>query len=168
MPKALSRKPKAHDQPPGPSAYLAGLTMLGRRELSESQVRQRLARKGYDQDDIETAVARLKDERAIDDARVAAALARTATSVKRRGRLRVKQEMIRAGIASSTARAAIEDVFADVDDDALIESALAKRLRYGRQIADDREFNRLYRYLVAQGFESERALKVLTARRRGK
>ena len=31
--------------------------MLGRRELSEAQVRQRLARRGHAEDDIETALA---------------------------------------------------------------------------------------------------------------
>ena len=33
------------------SAYIAALKMLGGRELSERQLRQRLARRDYDQDD---------------------------------------------------------------------------------------------------------------------
>ena len=70
--------------------YLDGLKMLARRELSEAQVRARLARKQYDADAIDEAVARLRDERAIDDARVAEAIARTETSVRRRGKLRVR------------------------------------------------------------------------------
>ena len=45
--------------------------MLGRRELSEAQVRQRLARREHDPEAIDEAVARLIDERAIDDNRVA-------------------------------------------------------------------------------------------------
>jgi SOS response regulatory protein OraA/RecX len=51
------------------SAYLDGLKMLGRRELSEQQVRQRLARKAHTRDEIDEAVARLRDERAINDQR---------------------------------------------------------------------------------------------------
>jgi regulatory protein len=139
--------------------------MLGRRELSEAQMRQRLARKGHEADAIEDAVARLKSERALDDARVAAAIARTETSIKRRGKLRIKQEMMRAGIASSTAGEAIDVAFSDIDDAALIDAALSKRLRHGKLIADDREFARLYRYLMTQGFESDRVLKLLATRR---
>ena len=77
--------------PPGPEPYLDALKMLARRELSEAQVRQRLARRGHDPESIDAAVARLKGERAIDDARVAEAIARTETAAKRRGRLRVSR-----------------------------------------------------------------------------
>ena len=77
--------------------YLAALKLLARRELSEAQVRQRLARRGHDPDAIEEAVARLKEERAIDDARVAEAIARTETSVKRRGIVRVRRQIENAG-----------------------------------------------------------------------
>jgi len=146
--------------------YIDGLKMLGRRELSERQVRQRLARKGHEPDAIDAAIARLLEERAIDDERVAEAIARTETSVRRRGKLRVRMQIERAGIAKATAKRAVDDVFDAIDDDALIESSLDKRLRGRETIADDREFQRLYRYLVGQGFESDRALKALNARRR--
>ena len=54
-------------------AYVAGLKMLGQRELSEAQVRTRLARKEFDSEDIDSAVARLRRERALDDRRTALA-----------------------------------------------------------------------------------------------
>ena len=143
-------------------AYVDGLKLVARRELSEQQVRQRLARKGHDADAIEDAVARLRDERAIDDARVAEAIARTETSLKRRGKLRVRMQIERAGIAKSVAKSATDAVFDGIDDDTLIEAALRKRLRQRDQIADDREFQRLYRFLVSQGFEHDRVMKTLS------
>ncbi len=148
------------------SAYVDGLKMLARRELSEAQVRQRLARKGHGAGDIDDAVARLRQERAIDDARVAEAIARTETSVRRRGKVRVRMQIERAGIAKAVAKRAMDEVFDTVDDDALLEASLKKRLRDRETIADDREFQRLYRYLAGQGFESDRIVKALTARRR--
>jgi regulatory protein len=147
------------------SAYLSALRLLARRELSESQVRERLARKGHGADEIDAAVERLKAERAIDDARVAAAIARTETGIKRRGRLRVRQRIQSAGISPEIAKQALDSVFEEVDDEALLRSALGRRLRGDRPIADDREFQRLYRYLSAQGFESDRILRALRARR---
>ena len=158
------------DRAPAPSsqmsAYVDGLKMLARRELSEQQVRQRLARKGHELDAIDEAIAQLREERAIDDARVAESIARTETSVKRRGKLRVRMQIERAGIGRETAKRAVDDVFDAIDDDALIEASLAKRLRGREAIADDREFQRLYRYLAGQGFESDRIMRILTARRR--
>lgn len=147
------------------TSYIDALKMLGRRELSEKQVRDRLARKGHAPEDIDDAVARLKAERALDDARVAAAIARTETTIKRRGRLRVKQQIQQAGISGEVAKQALDAIFDDVDDEALLEAALGKRLRHGRAIEDDKEFQRLYRYLATQGFESARILKALNARR---
>ena len=140
--------------------------MLGRRELSEQQVRQRLARKEYSQDEIDDAVARLRDERAINDQRVAEAIARTETGIRKRGKVRVRMQIERAGIAKATAKAAIDDVFETIDDEALLASSLRKRLRGRETIADDREFARLFRYLIGQGFESDRVMTALKAYRR--
>ena len=142
--------------------------MLARRELSESQVRQRLARKGHQPDAIDDAVARLLAERAIDDVRVAEAIARTETALRTRGKVRVRMTIERAGIAKATAKRAADEVFDGIDDDAQLEAALAKRLRGRDTCADDREFQRLYRYLVGQGFDADQALKALQLRKRAR
>jgi regulatory protein len=142
-------------------AYIDALRMLGRRELSEAQIRQRLARREHDPEAIDEAVARLIGERAIDDNRVAEAIARMETGIRKRGKLRVRRKIESAGISPATARRALDEVFGNLDDDDLLESALAKRLPRGATIGDDREFNRLYRYLVGQGFEPQRVLALL-------
>ena len=138
--------------------------MLGRRELSEAQVRQRLARRGHESNAIDAAIARLREERAIDDARVAEAIARNQSSIRRRGRQRVLRQIQGVGIAGSTARRAVDEVFGGLDPDALVEASLAKRLRGRERIADHAEFRRLYRYLIGQGFEPDRILRALKAR----
>ena len=143
------------------SAYVAALKMLGRRELSERQVRQRLARRKYDDESIDAAITRLKSDRSLDDERAARAMAHAETSLKKRGRLRVKRRLEAAGIAPAVAQRAIQEIFQAVDDDVLIAAALQKRLRGREQIADEREFRRLYRYLIGQGFEPDRVLALL-------
>jgi len=149
---------------PTASAYVDGLKLLARRELSELQVRQRLARRGHDAEAIDAAIARLREERAIDDARVAEAIARTESSLRRRGRVRVRMQIERAGIAKSIARQATDEAFDGIDEDTQIELALKKRLRGRTTIADDREFQRLYRFLIGQGFESDLVMKTLRSR----
>jgi len=146
-------------------AYIDALKMLGRRELSEAQVRQRLARREHAIDAIQTAIERLIEERSIDDVRVAEAIARSETSIRKRGKLRVRRKIESAGVAGDTARRVVNEVFADLDADHLLEAALAKRLGRGADIADEKTFNRLYRYLVGQGFEADRVMALLRTRR---
>ena len=146
--------------------YLIALEMLARRELSEAQLRQRLARRQHPPASIDAALTRLKAERNLDDGRVAAAIARSQLTVKKRGRYRVMRQIEAAGIAASVARRAVDDAFAAVDPDSLLADALARRLRGRTSIEGDREFHRLYRYLVAQGFEPDRVLAILRTRSR--
>jgi regulatory protein len=138
--------------------YIAALRMLARRELSEVQVRQRLTRRGESQESIDEAIARLKSDRSLDDERVASAIARTQAAGRNRGRRRVLQQIEAAGIDKSIASRAVDQVFQDLDPDALLSASLEKRLRGRERIADDREFQRLFRYLSAQGFDSDRIL----------
>jgi len=143
------------------SAYGTALKMLAGRELSEAQVRQRLARRKYDSGDIDSAIERLKAGGYIDDARAAAVIARRETTVRRRGKARVSNRLRAAGIAPTIADRAIEQAFKDVDADALLDASLERRLRGRTRIEDDKEMQRLYRYLIGQGFEGDRVLAKL-------
>ena len=148
------------------STYTDALKLLARRELSERQVRERLARKGHDEGDIDAALVRLVEERAIDDQRVAEAIVRTQAGVKRRGAVRILRELQSAGIAPGLARQALDSMVTEDDAEASLRAALSRRLRGDRPIADDREFQRLYRFLLGQGFDSDRIRQALNARRR--
>ncbi len=148
-------------------AYLAGLTMLARRELSESQIRTRLRRREFDAGDIDDAVERLREERAIDDTRVALAYARTEANLRQRGRDRVLRGLHLMGIAPSTARSAVDVVFDELDERALLDQALQRRLRHGADLTDRKTLLRLHRYLIAQGFEPGHVGDLLRRRSKG-
>ena len=72
----------------------------------------------------------------------------------------------RAGIAAATARKVVDEVFSEIDADAMLEAALTRRMLGRERVEDDREFQRLYRYLLNQGFDSDRVIAALQARRR--
>ena len=145
-----------------PDPYVTGLTLLARRELCAEQLRERLRRKGVPRDAIESAIRRLRTEGALDDRRTAAAYARLAVTVKLRGRLRTLRELERIGIDQTTARAAVDEVFEEIDERAHVERALGRR--HQGTITDRAHFRRLYQYLIRQGFDSGLAAAVLTAR----
>lgn len=147
-------------------AYVAGLKMLGRRELSESQVRTRLARREFDPTDIDMAVTRLTEQRALDDRRTALACARTEVRLKHRGRARVLRKVEGLGIARDIARAAVAEVFSEIDEGVLVEEALDRRLRRGLSLQDPGHLRRIHRYLLTQGFEPEKVTSAIRRRRR--
>ena len=141
-------------------AYTLALTLLSARELSETQLRARLKRKEFDAAAIDEVVARLKEDRTLDDRRVALALARMESAIKHRGRSRVVQKIRQAGINSDTAEDAVQEVFEEVDENALLDRALERRLR-GKtaRVLDEKGRARVVRGLVAQGFRLEAILK---------
>ena len=134
------------------SAYTDALQLLGRRELTEKELRDRLIDRDHPRDEIDRVIAHLLESRSLDDGRVARAYARTAAGVKGRGRLRVVRELNAMGVARETATEAVTEVFADVDERALIAKALQKKMRGKSRITDAREHARLYQFLMRQGF----------------
>ena len=134
------------------SAYIDGLKLLGRRELSVVQLRARLIEREYSPEEADDAVARLLENGALDDCRVARAYARTASKVKGRGRLRVTRELQALGIAREIAAEAVAEVFGELDERALIDRAIQKKLRGGKKPSTVQERARLYQFLMRQGF----------------
>jgi regulatory protein len=137
-------------------AYITGLQWLARRELSETQVRSRLVRRQFDPTEIEEAVARLRQEGALNDSRTALACARTEAFVKRHGRRRALRQLNALGIAREVAGAAVAEVFGELDEDALIQQALNRRLRHDQTLEDPATIRRVHRFLLSQGFDAAR------------
>ena len=143
-------------------AFTVALRLLSSRELSETQLRTRLIRRQLDANEIDTAIDRLKADGTLNDRRVAVAVARLESTIKHRGRARVIQKVRQAGIDAETAEDAVREVFEDVDETALLDRALERRLRGNtpREL-DEKGRARIVRGLVAQGFSLERILKKL-------
>ena len=142
--------------------YIVALTLLSARELSESQLRARLKRREIPSDEIEEAIARLKADRTLNDRRVALAIARMESAIKHRGRSRVLQKIRQAGIDDDTAQEAVQAVFEEVDEDAMLDKAFERRLRgKAPKELDDKGRAKVIRGLVAQGFRFEAILKRL-------
>jgi regulatory protein len=134
------------------SAYLTALKILARRELPVEGVRARLRERDYPDSEISSAIDRLLETGALDDARVARAYARTAVEVKGRGRLRVTRELQAMGIDRQTTAAAVAEVFGDLDERTLVARAMQKKLRGRTKLPDRNERARLYQFLMRQGF----------------
>ena len=134
------------------SAYLHSLKLLARRELSVEGLRARLLDREYPAAEVDAAIQHLLEAGALNDARVARAYARTAASVKGRGRLRVMRELGAMGIDKQVAAEALAEVFGEIDERTLIARALQRKLRGRTKIGGTAEYARLYQFLMRQGF----------------
>jgi regulatory protein len=152
---------------PDRTAYVDALHLLGRRELSVKQLRERLLDREHSREDIDRAVDLLLENRALDDARVAAAYVRTALKVKGRGRLRIQRELWQMGIDKDVASEALAEAFGDVDERSMIGKAIDKKLRGKKKITTAADYARVYQFLMRQGFSPAGVTAALRAYRRG-
>lgn len=143
-------------------AHEVALRLLARREYSTAQIRLRLARRALPEPEIDAAIARLTQAGLLDDARVARAWARRAAEIKLRGQNRTRREIEALGIAPETARQAVAAVFGELDEEAVLERAIAKRLE--GPIRDRAHFRQLYQTLLRQGFPPDRVAAQLLTR----
>jgi regulatory protein len=134
------------------SPHSDALKLLARREFSSAQLRKRLLERGHPPLEVDATIDKLTESGTLDDSRVARAYARTAAAVKGRGRLRIARELQAMGISRETTAAALADVFAELDEAALIERAIGRKLRGARTISTKQEFARVYNFLTRQGF----------------
>jgi regulatory protein len=146
-------------------AYAAALRLLAGRDLSRAQLRERLERRGFRPEAASEAIDRLARQGAADDFRVAVVRARGAAA-RHRGRVRAAADIRAAGIDADVARRALDEVFGSLDERALAEQALVRRLKTP-SITSPAEFRRLHAFLLRQGFAPSDVMAVLRGRTRG-
>jgi regulatory protein len=124
---------------------------LGYRPRSESELRQRLQRKGFDIDYIEKTLAKLKEQGLVDDTAFARFWIENRESFSPRSQWLNRLELQRKGLDSNI----IEQVVGEVDDcDSAYRAALNKTHRLSS--SDYRLFRRrLGEYLKRKGFGYE-------------
>ncbi len=128
--------------------FNAALRYLGYRPRSESELRERLKRRGFDGDNVETVLARLKEQGLVDDRAFAQFWKENRQSFSPRSRWLTRHELKQKGVADEV----IERVVADVDDeDSAYQAAIAKARSL--PAVDYQGFRRrLGEYLKRRGF----------------
>ena len=117
MPQRTSKGRRAGHPPQG-GALDAGLRLLGRRAHSAAELRKKLGRRGYDEDQVERAMARLAELGYLDDRAFAFGHVRRRSASL--GPLALGAELSARGIDRATAGEAL----ASVDPDAQLASAI--------------------------------------------
>jgi regulatory protein len=128
--------------------YNAAVRFLGYRPRSEAEIKQRLQRHGYDADDIEKTLAKLKEQGLVDDIAFARYWRENRETFSPRSRRLTKMELKRKGLSSDV----IEQVISEIDEkDSAYRAALSRACRLS--LNDYQIFRqRLGSYLGRRGF----------------
>jgi regulatory protein len=108
---------------------------------------------------INAVIARLKEQRYLDDRSYAETYARLRKENEKLGPRRVRQNLQQKGVASTTITDTIEARYADTDEEALARQHLErKRIR---KPENEKETARVMRRLVAAGFSTSVIYRIL-------
>ena len=134
--------------------YLAALRILKYRFNSAAELRRKLRSKRFERGVIDATLERLAKEKWLDDARFAAAYVRT-RGLSKKGKLRIRSELIRAGVADDVIASAVSENV-DADEERARALALAQRRMpiLARKYAPGVARNKLTVYLLNQGYDA--------------
>jgi len=151
---------RADDEEPRPrgSARLVALRLLGRRDYTREELRRKLSDRGFPHDEIDSTLDRLREEGFQDDARAARAFVRTATHIKGRGPLRIRQELKARGVNAETISSATAGLTPEQVREAIEQILTRKKVSHPIPMA---ERQRLFQHLVRRGFPADAILKAL-------
>jgi len=134
--------------------------LLAARALSAEELRSRLRRRGFSEEDASAALVSVSEQGYLDDRALAYTM--VASRAKRLlGRPRIAAELKRRGIEAGIVEEALRQTFADLDEDDLAGRAAAKLLPGGRAPRDEREKGRIIRALARRGFSTGSILRAL-------
>jgi regulatory protein len=139
------------------TARSVALRLLARRDYTSAELRAKLVEREVEPADVEAVIGSFTQEKLLDDRRVAAAHARTASQIKHRGRLRIRRELEARGID----RAAITEVLGELPeaDEAAGIALFLQRKRPPMLDAAGRR--RLFGQLMRRGFSADSIAKAL-------
>jgi len=135
------------------------LWYLSKSARTVSEIEVRLTRKEYETDDVVYVLKRLKDLNFLNDAEYAKNYVRNAKLGKPKGKHRIRMELIKKGVDKELIDDALEEGFAEGEQEELIDSAakiylkkLQSRSRNGN-LPREKVYNRLMGYLLRRGFD---------------
>jgi len=123
-----------------------------RRAHSVFELRTYLERRAEESEAVRRVLARLRQEKLVDDSRYALDFARARATSRRQGARRIVQELRKRGVPDRAIDDAIAQVFADVDEAAIVRKVIERRTRLARgrpeaQPFDAKKTGSLYRAL---------------------
>ena len=143
----------------GALGYALGI--LTGRSLSEKQLRDKLNRREYGPEVIQTVMQRCREYLLLDDENLAYTVAEYRRD-NHQGEGKIKQKLLSIGISKELAEAAVEAAFEEQDEDELARKALQNKYRDKK--FDRKEQSRATSFLIRTGFSMQTSIAVVKER----
>lgn len=141
----------------GKRAKKRAMHLLEQMDRSEAKLREKLSQSGYPDECVDAAIDYVKSYHYLDDFRYAC------TYVRYHGdkisRQQLLQKLLQKGVTRSDAISAIEEEYCGDEMDQIL--ALLRKKNYDSSVKDDKEFKRIYSFLLRRGFKSSDILKAM-------
>lgn len=155
-----TERPPAATQPQTPyeKTLARAFRLLAAKARSVAQLRERLLEKA-EPEIVEQALARLVELGYLNDQEFARSFANSRLSYKPLGRTRLRQDLQRKQLSKQVVEQALETVYTEHNEEALIDRAIEKRLRLKGAPTSREEAKKLFDYLLRRGFSYDLVFK---------
>ena len=136
-------------------AFQRAVKLLAAKPRSIEELRERLAERCSSKTVIETVIARLREYGYLDDERYALGYASSKVRQQPIGRRRLELSLARKKVDRAVADEALDQVFAEIPEEELLDRALEKRVRLRGRPKTRAEAMSLFDHLLRQGFPFE-------------
>jgi regulatory protein len=160
MPFRTNRKPK--EPPRGGAVYELAVKALASRARSTAELRNYLTRRGANEEDIGSAIMRLREHGYINDERFAQAFVRSRIQNESQGAGRVRRDLAKKRVSREIAEQAVQGGYENVDERGLLREYLRRKLRLASPPSKPSALATLYQRLLRAGFSSATIVKELS------
>jgi regulatory protein len=143
--------------------YTAAINGLSRRAYSVYEMRAYLERRAEDKDTVQRVLARLKQQKNLDDERYARQFVRQRAEIRKQGAFRIARDLRARGVPDRHIEAALAERAAESDEGAVVRARLARRLKSLHGPLDERRTASIYNSLLRAGFSSDTIRRELRA-----
>ncbi len=145
----------------GEALFQYAVERLAARACSAGELREKLRLRAADAGDVDAVIARLKDYGYLDDRAFAEGYAAARLEDRRFGARRVLRDLRSRRVAPSLAESTVRQVYAKVDEEALIEDYVRRKYRSAEPFRDRKAMAAAYGRLLRAGFAPGNVLRVM-------
>ena len=131
--------------------------LLGFCDRSEKEIREKILRKGYSEQECEEAIAFCREYGYINDERFADHFVHDSVELKKLGKSRIKQEMRLKGIEEEVIEEALSFI---TDEKEMLKSEINRRFK-NLDFTDKKVKNKVFGYFARRGFKTHDILSAM-------
>lgn len=131
------------------NAKQAAIHFIEYRPRSISEVRQRLQRNGFSEENIDKAIARLEELNLLNDIDFAKYWIEQRETFKPRSQMALRQELLQKGVN----RTIIEDIIQEIDEEAAARRAAQKQIHRWQKLPEEQFKHKAIAFLQRRGFQ---------------